>query len=238
MPEGATLCRVAPREALVIGGGGLTPAGVGMDEGAALIEDVTDGWAAFELTGDDAPEAFARLSELDLPARGSSKVTSSASAPRSSRLPDVSRSSCRRAWVRSSRSGSVSTARSCWRDRAATSPRVPQPSSAEAAVRRGDRGRGCERPLVGVPPRRVPRDPRRRGARASLPGQRGQRAQHAGRPRHLQHDRDRAAVRNVVGHVPDALAGARLQRAVQHPGQPRSVPLHRHPSGRTREGRC
>jgi hypothetical protein len=70
IPEGATLCRVAPREALVIGGGGLTPAGVGMDGGAALIEDVTDGWAAFELTGDDAPEAFARLSELDLPREG------------------------------------------------------------------------------------------------------------------------------------------------------------------------
>ena len=32
--------------------------------------DVSDGWAAFELAGDDVAEAFARLSELELPEDG------------------------------------------------------------------------------------------------------------------------------------------------------------------------
>ena len=31
---------------------------------------MTDGWAGFELVGDDAHEAFARLSELELPEDG------------------------------------------------------------------------------------------------------------------------------------------------------------------------
>lgn len=67
-PGGAILCRVAPREALVIGA--VAAADVRVDEPGAIVEDVTDGWAAFELTGSDATEAFARLSELELPAEG------------------------------------------------------------------------------------------------------------------------------------------------------------------------
>ena len=69
-PEGATRCRVAPREALVIGGPELSTAGVVVDEHGAIVEDVTDGWTGFELAGDDVHEAFARLSELELPEDG------------------------------------------------------------------------------------------------------------------------------------------------------------------------
>jgi hypothetical protein len=67
-PAGATLCRVAPRELLLVG---VVSAGdVSVEEPGAIVEDVTDGWAAFELAGDDAPEAFARLSEFELPDEG------------------------------------------------------------------------------------------------------------------------------------------------------------------------
>ena len=68
VPAGATLCRVAPRELLAIGA--LAASVVNVDEPGAIVEDVTDGWAAFELVGDDAAEAFARLSELELPDDG------------------------------------------------------------------------------------------------------------------------------------------------------------------------
>ena len=67
-PSGATLCRVAPREVLLVGD--LSAGAVLVDEPGAIVEDVTDGWAAFELAGDDAADAFARLSELELPAEG------------------------------------------------------------------------------------------------------------------------------------------------------------------------
>lgn len=67
-PAGSTLCRVAPRELLLIGD--LEARDVHLDEPGAIVEDVTDGWAAFELAGDDAAEAFARLSELELPPDG------------------------------------------------------------------------------------------------------------------------------------------------------------------------
>jgi hypothetical protein len=70
VPDGATMCRVAPREALVIGGSGLSANDVVLGEQGAMVEDVTDGWAAFELDGDDVAEAFARLSELELPENG------------------------------------------------------------------------------------------------------------------------------------------------------------------------
>ena len=65
---GATLCRVAPREVLLIGD--LDASIVVLDEPGAIVEDVTDGWAAFELVGDDAADAFSRLSELELPEEG------------------------------------------------------------------------------------------------------------------------------------------------------------------------
>ncbi len=70
VPGGATTCRVAPREALVIGGSDVSAADVVLDEPGAIVEDVTDGWAGYELVGDDAHEAFTRLSELDLPEDG------------------------------------------------------------------------------------------------------------------------------------------------------------------------
>lgn len=67
-PTGATLCRVAPRELLLIGE--IDAAEVHVDGAGAIVEDVTDGWAAFELAGDDVADAFSRLSELELPAEG------------------------------------------------------------------------------------------------------------------------------------------------------------------------
>jgi hypothetical protein len=70
VPAGATTCRVAPREALVIGSSELSAADVVVDERGAIVEDVSDGWTAFELVGADTSEAFARLSELELPHHG------------------------------------------------------------------------------------------------------------------------------------------------------------------------
>lgn len=67
-PAGATLCRVAPRELLLIGD--FAAADIRVDEPTAIVEDVTDGWVAFELRGEDVAEAFARLSELPLPEAG------------------------------------------------------------------------------------------------------------------------------------------------------------------------
>ena len=69
-PAGATMCRVAPREALVIGGSEPSAADILVDEQGAIVEDVTDGWTGYELVGDDVHEAFARLSELELPEDG------------------------------------------------------------------------------------------------------------------------------------------------------------------------
>jgi len=65
---GAILCRVAPREVLLVGE--IDVSDVRVDEPGAIVEDVTDGWAAFELAGDDFADAFARLSELELPEEG------------------------------------------------------------------------------------------------------------------------------------------------------------------------
>jgi sarcosine oxidase gamma subunit len=70
VPNGAAACRVAPREVLVIGEQGLGAADLKVKERGALVEDVSDGWAAFELAGEDVAEAFARLSELELPEEG------------------------------------------------------------------------------------------------------------------------------------------------------------------------
>ncbi len=67
---GATTCRVAPREALVIASSELSTTDVMVDEPGAIVEDVTDGWAGFELAGNDVHEAFARVSELELPEDG------------------------------------------------------------------------------------------------------------------------------------------------------------------------
>jgi virulence-associated protein VagC len=59
---------VAPREVFLVGEVDVRDVLVG--EPDAIVEDVTDGWTAFELVGDDVAEAFARLSELELPDQG------------------------------------------------------------------------------------------------------------------------------------------------------------------------
>lgn len=63
--------RIAPDEVMVLGE---TPdaheAAVRELDPDALVLDVTDGWGVLELEGRDAREAFARISELELPERG------------------------------------------------------------------------------------------------------------------------------------------------------------------------
>jgi hypothetical protein len=63
---GAAACRVADREVLVLGPGVEAPAA----DPRALVADVSDGWVALVLEGADGADAFARLSELRLPATG------------------------------------------------------------------------------------------------------------------------------------------------------------------------
>jgi hypothetical protein len=67
VPAGARILRTAPREALVLGE--VETAGLhgALGDPGALVEDVTDGWTGFVLTGDDAQDVFARLSELPAP---------------------------------------------------------------------------------------------------------------------------------------------------------------------------
>lgn len=64
---GATLLRTAPREALVVGEADLRTLRAAVDEPTALVEDVTDAWVAFVLTGEDARDVWARLTELAPP---------------------------------------------------------------------------------------------------------------------------------------------------------------------------
>jgi hypothetical protein len=76
-PEGATACRTAPDELLLLTGpdaAGRVLAAASdrlraLDEDALALE-VTDGWTAFTLAGPDTREAFARLSALELPVAG------------------------------------------------------------------------------------------------------------------------------------------------------------------------
>jgi hypothetical protein len=68
-PAGAVALRVAPREVLLVGPvdvGALTAA-IGED---GLVADVSDAWVGLVLEGADAPDAFARVSELELLERG------------------------------------------------------------------------------------------------------------------------------------------------------------------------
>jgi len=67
---GATAMRVAPRELMLVGDVEAAAVRRALAEPDAIVEDVSDGWAAFELLGDDAREAFARVCELELPAEG------------------------------------------------------------------------------------------------------------------------------------------------------------------------
>lgn len=69
-PGEATLLRIAPTEALVLGETDLGALRETLGETTALVEDMSDGWVAFVLTGDDAPEVLARLTELEPPVEG------------------------------------------------------------------------------------------------------------------------------------------------------------------------
>lgn len=64
-------CRVAPDEAMVLGElpEDIREAVLKLDEDAVMLE-VTDGWASWVLEGEPLDEAFARLSELELPESG------------------------------------------------------------------------------------------------------------------------------------------------------------------------
>jgi hypothetical protein len=65
--EAASMLRVAPGEVMVVG---VAAKAVTAGEPAAMIADVSDAWVAFVVEGDDAPDVFARLSELALPTEG------------------------------------------------------------------------------------------------------------------------------------------------------------------------
>jgi hypothetical protein len=68
-PVDASLLRVAPREVLLVGPVDMSTVTAVIGE-AGLVADVSDGWVCLVLEGVDAPEAFARISELELPERG------------------------------------------------------------------------------------------------------------------------------------------------------------------------
>ena len=61
------MLRVAPGEVMVIDADATV---VTTGESTALVADVSDAWVAFVVDGDDAPDVFARLSELALPSDG------------------------------------------------------------------------------------------------------------------------------------------------------------------------
>jgi hypothetical protein len=70
--EGAAL-RVAPDQMILLGepsGGDLVAAARRWLGSDAIVEDVTDGWAAWVLEGDDVRLAFSFLSRLELPEEG------------------------------------------------------------------------------------------------------------------------------------------------------------------------
>lgn len=69
-PDGVTAMRVAQREILLVGDVDIDAVRGTLDEASAIVADVSDAWAMFHLTGDDAREAFARLAELELPDTG------------------------------------------------------------------------------------------------------------------------------------------------------------------------
>jgi sarcosine oxidase gamma subunit len=76
-PKGATACRVAPDELLLIGAPGSAAKVAAAAsktlyaaDDDALVLDVTDGWTVWTLGGTDAHDAFERLSMLRLPEAG------------------------------------------------------------------------------------------------------------------------------------------------------------------------
>jgi sarcosine oxidase gamma subunit len=67
----AGVAPVAPDEVLLIAAAaGPIVDAVSAVDADGLVLDVSDGWSAWTLDGADAREAFARLSELDLPGEG------------------------------------------------------------------------------------------------------------------------------------------------------------------------
>lgn len=66
----AAVLRTAPREVLLVGEVDLEALRASVDEPTALVEDVSDGWIAFLVAGEDAHEVLARLTELEPPAAG------------------------------------------------------------------------------------------------------------------------------------------------------------------------
>jgi hypothetical protein len=75
-PAGAYACRVAPDEAMFVREPAAAEALL-RDAGAvtagdpdAVVVDATDGWAVWTLAGEDAREAFTRLSHVELPVGG------------------------------------------------------------------------------------------------------------------------------------------------------------------------
>jgi hypothetical protein len=67
--DGLTLMRVAPREVMFVGTGDLSGVPSSADP-RVWVEDISDAWVALVLEGADAPDAFARVSELELPTEG------------------------------------------------------------------------------------------------------------------------------------------------------------------------
>jgi hypothetical protein len=68
-PVDVSLLRVAPREVMLVGPAASSDVSAVVGE-AGLVVDVSDGWVGLVLEGVDAPAAFARISELELPDRG------------------------------------------------------------------------------------------------------------------------------------------------------------------------
>lgn len=68
-PDETSLLRVAPHEVVLVGAVDASALRAELGEGV-LVEDVSDAWVSFVLEGTHGPEAFARLSELELPSGG------------------------------------------------------------------------------------------------------------------------------------------------------------------------
>lgn len=65
----AVQLRIAPREVMLVGAVDVSALTALVGE-SGLVDDVSDAWVGLVLEGQDAPEAFARIGELELPERG------------------------------------------------------------------------------------------------------------------------------------------------------------------------
>ena len=65
-------CRVSPDELMIVGEASIAALtrAVRLADPDAVVLDVSDGWVRITLDGSESREAFARLSELDLPETG------------------------------------------------------------------------------------------------------------------------------------------------------------------------